>query len=51
MNHISSIVLGNSASLTLQLPAGSNQSVYIHEFDFEGRARPDFIYSLSISKR
>jgi len=51
MNHNGGIVLGSSARLTLQLPAGSNQSFYIHVFDFDGRARPDFIYSLSVSKR
>jgi len=39
-----------SSFVTLQLPPGSNQQVYIHVFDFSGNARPDFIYSLTVTK-
>lgn len=41
----------NNAYVTIQLPPGSNQQIYIHVFDFEGRARPDFIYSLDVEKK
>jgi len=41
--------LTNSA-LNVKLPPGSNQTFYIHVFDFEGRARPDFIYTLGVTK-
>lgn len=39
-----------SSFVTLQLPPGSNQQFYIHVFDFGGNARPDFIYSLTVTK-
>jgi hypothetical protein len=38
------------STLTLQLPQGSNQKFYIHVFDFNGRARPDFLYTLTVKK-
>jgi hypothetical protein len=40
-----------NAYLTLQLPPGSSEQFYVHVFDFEGRARPDFIYSLTVTKQ
>jgi hypothetical protein len=44
--------IGNGLStLTLQLPQGSNQKFYIHVFDFNGRARPDFLYTLTVTKK
>jgi hypothetical protein len=44
---------GNAGSsfVTLQLSQGSNQQFFIHVFDFHGNARPDFIYSLTVSKK
>jgi hypothetical protein len=39
-----------SSFVTLRLPSGSNQQFYIHVFDFSGNARPDFIYSLFVTK-
>jgi hypothetical protein len=41
-----------ASSLTVQLPpGGSSQTFYIHVFDFKGRARPDFIYTLYVTKQ
>jgi hypothetical protein len=42
--------LGTS-SLMLQLPSGANQTFYIHVFDIRGSARPDFIYTLTVTKQ
>ena len=39
---------GTSSSLTLQRLT-ADQSLYLHVFDFYGRARPDFLYSLFIT--
>jgi hypothetical protein len=51
INHGGNNPLPGTASLSIELPPGSNQAIYIHVFDFQGRARPDFIYSLQINKR
>ena len=37
--------------LTIKVGGGINQKMYIHVFDFEGRARPDFLYNLDIRKQ
>jgi hypothetical protein len=36
--------------LTLQL-SSANQAFYVHVFDFQGRARPDFGYTLEVTKK
>ncbi len=51
MNHDGDKTTPGISYLSLQLPAGLNQSFYIHVFDFQGRARPDLIYMLSVSKQ
>ena len=38
------------STLIIKMGPGLNQTIYIHVFDFEGRARPDFIYTLVIHK-
>ena len=50
VNHADASSAGSSL-LTLKLPPGSNQTLYIHVFDFKGFARPDFIYTLNVNKR
>jgi hypothetical protein len=51
MDHGGTATVGYGlSSLTLQLPQGSNQKFYIHVFDFNGRARPDFLYTLTVTK-
>jgi hypothetical protein len=43
--------LGTSNSyLTLQT-SNANQTFYIHIFDFSGRARPDFTYTFTVTKK
>ena len=42
--------ISNSVLLTLQVPSGPDMKIYIHVFDFEGRARPDFTYTLGLAK-
>ena len=43
--------LGTSSSyLTLQT-SSANQAFYIHIFDFNGRARPDFTYTFTVTKQ
>lgn len=43
--------LGTSNSyLTLQT-SNANQTFYIHIFDFNGRARPDFTYTFTVTKK
>ncbi len=37
--------------LDVQIGPGSNQKIYVHIFDFLGRARPDFVYTLVITKK
>lgn len=36
--------------LDLKLPPGGSQQFYIHVFDYYGRARPDFVYALSVNQ-
>lgn len=40
-----------TSTISVKLPPGTNEPFYIHVFDFKGRARPDFEYSLSVSKQ
>ncbi len=43
--------LGFSNSYVTLQTSSPNQQFYIHVFDFQGRARPDFLYSMGITKK
>jgi hypothetical protein len=43
--------LGTSNSYLDLQTSTANQTFYIHIFDFNGRARPDFTYSFSVTKK